>query len=74
MKGNFSKAISGVLVSEWVGVNFFWGEGCIHSLLDGEKRSAAETHSKFFGGVEGVLGFHDYQVLWLVCGFGSIRA
>lgn len=56
LKGNFSKAISGVLVSEWVGVDSFGrggGErgGCIHSLLDGEKCSAAEMHSKvFFGG------------------------
>lgn len=81
MKGNFSKAISGVLVSEWVGVDSFGrggGErgGCIHSLLDGEKCSAAEMHSKvFFGGGLGKLHeFHDYQVLWLVCGFGLVGA
>lgn len=32
-------------LSGWVRVVFFGG-GCIHSLLDGEKCSAAEMHSK----------------------------
>lgn len=54
--------------------------GCIHSPLDGEKCSAAEMHSKvFWGGIGGVgegklHEFHDYQVLWLVCGFGLVGA
>lgn len=36
----------------------------------GEKCSAAEMQSK--GGE--LHGFHDYQVLWRGCGFGSIIA
>lgn len=40
------KASGVVFASEWVGAGgVFWG-GCIHSLLDGEKCSAAEMHSK----------------------------
>lgn len=64
------------VVSEWVGAGVFfvcvcvWG-GCIHSRVDGEKCSAAEMHSKVGGELH---GFHDYQVLWLGCGFGSIVA
>lgn len=65
-----------VFVSGWVRVdlkkkNFWWGCVCIHSPLDGEKCSAAEMHSKVGGELH---GFHDYQVLWLGCGFGSIVA
>lgn len=77
MEGSFSKASGGVFVSEWVGVGgvlfffFFGGGGCIHSPLDGEKCSAAEMHSKVGGELH---GFHDYQVLWLGCGFGSVVA
>lgn len=55
-----------------VRVGFFWGGGgCINSPLDGEKCSAAEMHSKVGGELH---GFHDYQVLWLGCGFGSVVA
>lgn len=51
--------------------SFFEQGVCIHSLLDGEKCSTAEMHSKVGGELH---GFHDYQVLWLGCGFGSIVA
>lgn len=70
-----------MFVSFWVGVSFFEGgvvgdwDGvvgeCIHSRVDGEKCSAAEMHSKVGGELH---GFHDYQVLWLGCGFGFILA
>lgn len=73
LEGSCSKASGGVFVSEGVGGCgwFFGGDVCIHSLLDGEKCSAAEMHSKVGGELH---GFHDYQVLWLGCGFGSIAA
>ena len=62
-------------VCVWVGrrgwVFFGGGGGCINSPLDGEKCSAAEMHSKVGGELH---GFHDYQVLWLGCGFGSVVA
>lgn len=46
--GAISPKASGVVfASEWVGAGGgFLGGGCIHSLLDGEKCSAAEMHSK----------------------------
>lgn len=59
-----------VRVGGWVW-SFFEQGVCIHSLLDGEKCSTAEMHSKVGGELH---GFHDYQVLWLGCGFGSIVA
>ena len=73
LEGNCSKASGGVFVSEWVGAGGFFSEGggCINSPLDGEKCSAAEMHSKVGGELH---GFHDYQVLWLGCGFGSVVA
>lgn len=91
MKGNFSKAISGVLVPEWVGVDSF-GRGLgtgvgvrevrgVASIPHWMVKSAAQQKCipRFFllgwvGGVRGrgVHEFHDYQVLWLVCGFGLV--
>ena len=63
-------------VPEWVGVDgvfffflFFGGGVASIPLLDDEKCSAAEMNSKVGGEPH---GFHDYQVLWLACGFGSI--
>lgn len=44
---------------------------CIHWLLDAEKCRAAELGSNM--GAE-LHWFHDYQVLWLGCGFGSAVA
>lgn len=55
MKGNFSKAISGVLVSEWVGVDSFGGgaenEG-VASIPRWMVKSAAQQKCipRFFGG------------------------
>lgn len=57
-------------LSGWVRVGFFGGG--LHPFPAGW-RKVQRSRNAFQGGGE-LHGFHDYQVLWLGCGFGSIVA
>lgn len=71
--GAISPKASGVVfASEWVGAGGVFFGGGLHPFPAGW-RKVQRSRNAFQGGGE-LHGFHDYQVLWLGCGFGSIVA